>query len=205
MTKVSSVFFEGLMNKDVAPSVMREGYTRHVENIRFFTNNGADGTGKSSKGSSVVSDETNGDDQFKCIGGYFDKNNDRIFYLLGHTDSNISKILEYNIKNETTEVVADDTTGVLKFNKEGYVTGINEIDGLLFISEWGNNPRRLNIERAKTYGQNGFTEDDIAVIVKPPINKPVISLENTDTDSQQENNIVEKFIYFAYRLSLIHI
>lgn len=199
MPKIKNVFLEGNMDKDSAKALIKNGFTRHVEGLRFYNNDGSDGIGKNPKGSQMISDATGGNSNFKCVGAYFDKNTDRIFYFLANTNSDISKIVEYDISSGDTTTVADDTTGVLKFNVDGYITGINEIDGLLLFSEWGNNPRRVNVERAKGYGQNGFTEDDITVIVKPPINKPSVTLENTDTDSQQENNLIEKFISFAYR------
>ena len=111
----------------------------------------------------------------------------------------ISKLVEYNIATGATVIVSEDDNGVFKFDFNGYITGINKIDDLLIFSEWGNNIRRMNIPRAKGYGLNGFTEADIALIVKPPIYPPKITLQTTTSPTEEENFIEEKFPYFSYR------
>lgn len=197
MSKLINTFHGGRMDKDTDKAFIKPDRYRHAENLRFHTNNGNDGTGVNPKGTTSVSDETGGSTDLKCIGGYFNEDKDVIYYLLASTNGAISKIVEYDIPSGNTTIVADDTTSILKFNKNDYITGINEIDGLLFISEWGNNPRRLNVERAKTYGIDGFTEDDITVIVKPPNQKLKLTLQ--DTASKKENTVKEIFVSFSYR------
>src|SRR5690606_38990337 len=124
----------------------------------------------------------------------------KIYYLLATSNQVVSKVCEYDVVTGNSEIIAHDNQSILKLQYDGYITGIDEIDGLLFWSEFGNNPRRLNIERAKTYGLNGFTEEDIMVIVKPPLDKPKITLGDTEEPSDtRENNIEEKMLSFAYR------
>ena len=198
MPKIKNTFHLGIMDKDTDSSLVANGATRHVENLRFHNNDGNDNIGVNIKGSSIVSDATSGSSDLKCVGAYFDSDKDVIYYFLASTNGVISKVVEYNILNNNTTIVSEDNQSILNFNKNGFITGVNEINGLLLFSEWGNNPRRLNIERAKGYGLNGFTEDDIAVAIKPPQQKLVITLEDT-IGSGEENYIEEKIIYFSYR------
>ena len=198
MTAIRNIFNRGAQDKDSDKSAVPNGMTRHVENLRFHTNNGKDGIGVNIKGTLKVSDVTKGNTDLKCIGAYFNEDKDVIYYKLASSDGMISIDAEYDVLNNTTSVVLKDTNGVLKYDKKGYITGWNEIDGLQFWSEWGNNPRRINTERAKTYGVDGFTEDDITVIVYPPLQKLKISLQNTNSITGA-NNIKEKLIFFSYR------
>lgn len=199
MPKLTNIFASGKMNKDIAESLMKQDEYAHAENLRFHINDGNDGIGVNIKGTTMISDATAGNTDLKCVGAYFNENKDAIYYLLASTNGVISKIVEYDINLNTTSIIAQDSTSILKFNKAGYITGINELNGLLFISEWGNNPRRINIERAKTYGLNGFTEDDISLIVKPPMQKLKLTLQTTDSILKEENNMEENFFSFSYR------
>lgn len=187
------------MDKDTDRAFIKQGIHRDAWNLRFHTNGGDDGVGNNIKGTFEISDATEGRTDLKCVTAFHNEDLDVIYYYLASTAGQFSKIVEYDINNDTTTDILHDTLGILNLDKDGYITGINEIDGLLFWSEWGRNPRRINVERAKTYGTNGFSEDDITVIVKPPFQKLRLTLENTDTETQQENNIEEKFLYFSYR------
>lgn len=199
MPKLINTFTKGVMNKDIDPSLITQDTYIHAENIRFSTNDSNDGIGKNIKGTLQVSNSTDGSSDLKCISAIFDKNTDCIFYFLASTDGVISKIVEYNItNNQTTDVLHDDQS-ILKFIKGGYITGVDEINGLLLFSEWGNNPRRVNIERAKAYGKNGFTEEEIALMIKPPAQKLKITLRDSNTSIQKENNIEERMFAFSYR------
>ena len=72
----------------------------------------------------------------------------------------------------------------------------------MFFTDNYNPPRRINIYQNYPHpfqGEENFdqiTEDDISVIVKPPINAPTLSLI---TQASKQNYIEEKFIRFAYR------
>ena len=197
--KLKRLFTAGVMDKDTSPSFMENGKYRHAENLRFHTNNGQDYEGENIKGTLEVSDVTEGNTDLKCIGAKFNEDKDVIYYKLASTNGQISIDAEYNIDTDTTTIVLKDTRGVLKYNKNGFITGWNEINGLQIWSEWGNNIRRINTERAKTYGINNFEEEDITLMVKPPFQKPTITLQDTTTTSEEENNIEEKFLHFSYR------
>jgi len=81
--------------------------------------------------------------------------------------------------------------------------GINIINDLLFWTDNLNPPRKLNVTR--NYLVDGFEEDDISVIVKPPLFAPIINMGSTlpvggaGNITGQENNLEETFVEFSYR------
>ena len=199
MPKLLNTFVKGVMNKDLDLSLITQDTFIHAENLRFTVNDGNDGTGNNLKGTIQVSNSTEGNTDLKCISAYFDKNTDSIFYFLASTSGQVSKIVEYNVSTGTTIDILHDDQKILNLNKNGYITGVDEINGLLLFSEWGNNPRRVNIERAKAYGKNNFTEEEIALMIKPPAQKLKITLRDSNTPIQKENNIEERMFAFSYR------
>lgn len=195
--EVKKTFGLGRMNKEVDNRLIQDGEYRHAENLRFHTNGGKDGVGQNIKGTTLVADLTDGNSDFKCVGAYYNEDLDRLYYFLATEDGAISKICEFNVADQTSSVIAHDNTSILNLQKNGYITGIDEIDGLLYWSEWGNNPRRLNVERAKGYGLNGYTEDDIMVAVMPPLDKLKLTLQLTE--SEEENYLEEKMFAFSWQ------
>jgi hypothetical protein len=198
MAKLTSIFSNGIMEKDLDRSLVPNGSYRNAENLRFHINDGKDGTATNIKGTLQVSDATSGVN-FKCVSAYFDENKNLVYYFLATSDRVSSKIVEYDVINDSTVTIIEDDQSILRFDYNGYITGVSEINGLLLFSEWTNNPRRVNIERAKNYVLNGFTEEDIMVAIIPPHQKLKITLQDTDTGQSIENNIEEKFISFSYR------
>jgi len=190
------------MDKDLDRSLIPNGNYRHAENLRFHINDGRDGIATNIKGSLLVSDVVS-NQVFKCVSAYFDEDKNVVYYFLASPNRVSSKIVEYNIITAVTTVIIEDNQSILRFNHNGYITGVNEINGLLLFSEWTNNPRRVNIERAKQYGLNGFTEDDIMVAVIPPHQKLRISLQDTIGTNGQENYIAEKMISFSFRFKYL--
>ncbi|MFK5981446.1 MAG: hypothetical protein QM499_00915 [Flavobacteriaceae bacterium] len=199
MPVIKNIFLKSIMDKESDPSYIKNGNTRHNENVRFGTNGGNDGVGVNIRGTLQVADLTDGNSDFKCIGAKYNESDNTIYYLLATTDGVVSKVAEYRLDDNDGSVILHDTTSILKLNKGGYITGINEIDGLLFFSEWGNNPRRINIERAKGYGLNGYTEKDIQVAVIPPHKPLTTTLIYADPLLDEKNNLEEKMLSFSYR------
>jgi hypothetical protein len=86
----------------------------------------------------------------------------------------------------------------LNLNRLFPCTGFNCIEGSLYWTDGANAPRMLNIKQFKTWTLANFAwnQDDINVIVKPPVTAPSISLLNDGTD---KNYIKDRFLYFSYR------
>lgn len=194
MVTVRTIFQAGVMDKDSDKSLIKT--YRKAENLRFYTNDGDDGIGNNIKGSLLVSDYTVDQQKMRCILALYDEKRDSVFYWLASEGEMYNRILEYD-KNGVTHIILDDSQGKLKFNYNSIITGANIIDDFIIFSEWGNNIRKVNIERARNYGLNNFNENDIKLIVRPPLNKLKIKLSNSD--SIYENNLKEVMYHFSYR------
>jgi hypothetical protein len=198
------------MNKDLDPHFLPDGQYRDALNIIVGDSDGQyvaiegsnNGAAQNYLGNTLMNSAL-GLTNAKCIGSLaYDASN--LIYWLVAAD-NADAIYEYNEALDLTTIVlkatkaTPTTPSLLNFNKTFYVTGINYINGLLFWTDNYNPPRRINIERAKNYGVDNFTEDDISVILAPPLDAPAIELSNTG----DSNNLEDKFLYFAYRYKYI--
>jgi hypothetical protein len=194
------------MNKDLDPHFLPDGQYRDALNIivgdsdgQFVAIEGSNnGSAQNYLGNTLMNSAL-GLTNAKCIGSLaYDAQN--LIYWLVAAD-NADAIYEYNEALDLTTIVlkatkaSPTTPSILNFNKTFYVTGINYINGLLFWTDNFNPPRRINVERAKNYGVDNFTEEEISVIVAPPLGAPAIELSNTG----DSNNLEDKFLYFAYR------
>ena len=190
-------FIQGIMNKDLDERLVPDGQYRDALNIEVTASEG-DGVGavENIKGNTNVTNQTFTADA-KTIGAIADDAKGDIYWFVADTD--FDYVLKYNEYTGITTTLLKDSktvTPVLNFDKRYLITGVNIIDNLLFWTDDLNPPRRLNVDR--TYGTNDFIEDDISVIVRPPIYSPNITLKNS-TIQFQENNLKYKFLQFACR------
>lgn len=202
--KLTRTFTKGIMNKDLDERLIPPGVYRDGQNIGVSTSaNSNVGSIENLLGNTQVGgDLTYLTSAAKTIGAIANPAAEEFYWFV--KDTNFDYILRYNESANSTAIILKDTTGrILKFDSEYVITGVNIIGDLLFWTDNLNPPRRLNI--LKYYAANAFTEDDISVIVKPPLNPPSLTLENTtgvavpSTLINQLNNLGEKYIRFAYR------
>ena len=193
------------MNKDLDPHFLPDGAYRDALNIIVGDSDGAfvseegshNGVAQNYLGNVLKGGNLNLTNAM-CIGSLAYETNNSIYWLVA--SDNLDAIYEYN---ETTNILTpviratktSTTVSKLGFNKKFFVTGINYINGLLFWTDNLNPPRRINIDRAKNYAVDGFTEADINVILAPPLSAPTINLYSQG----EANNLENKFLYFSYR------
>ena len=199
MTELKRSFLLGTMNKDLDPHFLPDGQYQDALNIVVndaqSSNNGSahNYLGNTQKNTNL------GLTNPICIGSISYEASNLIYWLV--SADNADAIYEYNeLLNLTTVVLKSIkltpiTPSKLNFNKSFTVTGINYINGLLFWTDNFNSPRKINIERCKNLAVDGFTEQDISVIVKPPLSAPSLVLSS----SGDSNNLEDKFLYFSYR------
>ncbi|MDR2205825.1 MAG: hypothetical protein LBE36_06695 [Flavobacteriaceae bacterium] len=205
--RVHNYFINAKIDSDTAyPFQDGKGYVL-AENMRI-TGNGEDGRFVSLKGSELVSDEFT-DDGSVIIGAYEGRNN-KMYYALAHPDKT-SKIVEYDTETKTSKLIIQDSQ-YLRFDLIRWETGteifpykyllsINQVgDLLIFSNEVWRYPRMINITRAEDY-QNGFTEEDIILVKKPPKLAPEIELIDDSNIVDEESS--NKFMSFAYRYKYI--
>ena len=198
----SQNFIAGKMNKDYDERVLPSGQYIDAMNIRMgSTENNSIGAVENTKGNEKLTSLLyNGSpltNNAKCIGAYEDGGRETIYWFVCDP-GNVDLVVSFNTNNNilTYHVIS---TSVLHFDQTYLVNGVNLIDDLLFWTDNYNPPRRININTNypnPIAGVDQITEDDINVIVAPPLNSPTLAMVQR---SGGENFMDDKFISFAYR------
>ena len=210
MAKIQKNFIKGRMNKSVDERLVPQGEYIDALNVRLGSTEGTEiGAVENSKGNELLVELKFNDQPLsvnaKCIGAYEDGATETIYWFINDSTNlyssvtgKVDMIVSYNTRTFILfyHVIS---TSVLNFNKELLINGINLIDDLLFFTDNLNPPRKININ--KTYlepvvGVDQVTEQDIGVIVAPPLKAPVIDQFQI---GGEENYMEDLFLSFAYR------
>lgn len=199
----SQNFIAGKMNKDYDERVIPSGQYVDAVNIRMgSTENNSVGAVENTKGNiKLTTLSYNGaalSNDAKCIGVYEDGGTETIYWFVCDPIIGVDFVLSFNTNNNVL-VYHVISTSVLNFDQTYLINGINLIDDLLFWTDNYNPPRRINVRSNyanPVAGIDQITEDDINVIVAPPINSPTLSMFEK---SGGQNFMDDKFISFAYR------
>lgn len=200
--KLQNTFVQSKLNQDIDERLLPKGQYPDALNIRVANSDGSDvGAIENVKGNEQLT--TLSLTNAKTIGAYSDGSNQKLYWFVTADEKDL--VVEYDIPNNQTNILLESTnpSGVLNFNKNYLITGVVKIINgdpsrdLLIWTDDRNAPRVINIERAKTYLVDGFTELDIALIKRPPKYAPTATL--TYSPIATENNLENKFLTFAYR------
>lgn len=215
MAEIEKKFLSGRMNKDVDKRLVADGEYLDAVNVTVNTSEGSTiGAAQNPFGNEKIADintilQARGLSSISnpiVIGALPYEAKNLIYWFV--TSDNFDGIFEYNELTGDTVLVLGSTTGQLNFNGRYIITGVNYIyndDGsLLFWTDGYNPPRRINISRCKTYNiSDPKIDDDINVVLRPPLSAPYIRLSNTNTVDLRPNNIEQKFLYFSYRFKYV--
>lgn len=215
MAEIEKKFLSGRMNKDVDKRLVGDGEYLDAVNVTVNTSEGSTiGAAQNPYGNEKIADintilQARGLSSISnpiVIGAIPYEAMNLIYWFV--TSDNFDGIFEYNELTGDTVLVLGSTTGQLNFNGRYIITGVNYIyndDGsLLFWTDGYNPPRRINISRCKTYNiSDPKIDDDINVVLRPPLSAPYIRLSNTNTVDLRPNNIEQKFLYFSYRFKYV--
>jgi hypothetical protein len=204
MADIRRTFLSGKMNKDTDERLLKDGEYRHAENVVVLDSEGSDvGAVQNSLSNRKLTNIIFGANPI-CLGGYADEATQKLYWMIKSDVG--SYVLEYDAQNNVVAKVLEDTrTGtdrVLDFKEDHLITAINKIisgdsyKDLMLLNDDNLQPLCFNIERAKTYGANGFDKEDIFLIKKPPRFAPIPFPVFVAGAS---NNIEEKFLSFSYR------
>ena len=200
--KLNRSFIAGIMNKDLDARLIPAGQYRDALNVSVGTSENSDvGAVENTRGNDNVSSLTLAAGA-KCIGATTNPEEFKIYWFIA--SSTKCYVYEFDELNDVVALVLEDDRAagsqVLNLQLDYLITGVNYYDGYLYWTDDYNPPRMINVGKAKLQTQNNgaswFDEDDLNLIVKPPLSAPSISLLNT---GNQENNLAERFIQFAYR------
>ncbi|WP_037319449.1 hypothetical protein [Salegentibacter sp. Hel_I_6] len=203
MSEIKRTFLQGKMNMDLDERIIPDGQFVDALNIQVSKSEGSDvGAIENTLGNEQKTNHsfTNA----KCIGTFSDNSNQLIYYFV--TADEVDFVAEYDDKSQSSTMLLEasrvDGKTLLNFKTDKLITGVVKMisgqpgEDLLGWTDDNEQPRIINIERAKRYGLDGFEEDDISVIKKPPLQAPGINL--TYASQGDDSNLNDKFLCFAY-------
>ena len=198
-------FIEGRLNKDVDERLLPKGEYRSANNVEIINSEGSDvGAVENTLSTKQLTNLSLGTN-VRTIGKYSDEAEDRIYWFV-KSDTGCY-LLEWDDINKVTTFVLSDTRTedvdrVLNLKDDKLITGIVKVisedtnEDLLMWTDDNIDPCCINIERSKTWGVNGFEQEDIYLIKKQPKNAP----SAIPTYSSEESNYIEeRFVTFATR------
>ena len=211
--KLTRTFTSGVMNKDLDERLIPDGQYRHAENINIGFSEASDVgaienvLGNSQRGNviaairTLISNPSFNLTNPRAIGACPVPDMFMIYWMIAADNANV--VASYNEQTGLTTIHLFDsrTPNVLNFNKEYLITGINYVDGLLYWTDNLNQPRCL--DTGKKYAANTFLEEEITVIVKPPL-YPLTITPKVNPSIEIGDNLSTKFLYFAYRYKYIN-
>jgi len=197
MPSVKNNFLKGRMNKDLDDRLVPQGEYRDAKNIRISKSDTEDaGVVQNIKGTTSKLNLGLADD-YEVIGHYFSEaRNEIIFFSTNNTNHRIDL---YDIDTDTDYIL--NTGDHLNFNKSNLITGVNVIDDLLFFTDDKNQPRKINIETAKSKGSSYYNNDKLSVAKFAPYKAPEMTMSQDSTITG--DYIEERFVRFSYRLRYV--
>lgn len=204
MGNLRRTFVAGRMDQDSDERLLEDGVYRYAENILVLESEGSDsGAIQNSLSNRKLTNLNLGANPI-TIGTGADETNKKLYWAV-KSDTGCF-FIEYDVVNDVAVKVLEDTrtapNRVLDFKENFLITAMSKIvsselkKDLMVINDDNMQPLCFNLERAKTYGPNGFEKEDIFLIKKPPRFAPKIQPTFIDGAS---NYIEEKFLSFCYK------
>ena len=200
--KLQNIFSRGTINKDSDSRFVESDELIDAENFLVNTVDGSsNGVGKNVLGNAKKTAYaiTGG----KTIGVGVNVSKNKVYNLVKGT--NYDYVIEYDTVTNSSVIVLQSTTGTrLNFKTGERIRNVDIIpnddgEGDLIAFSGDSNPLRIfNIETAKTWGIDGFTDDEISVMKPSPIFAPTVSLVMS-VDGANNNFLKDRFLNIAYR------
>jgi len=204
--KIQNNFTQAVIDNDRDERFTNGALVGTPKNVTIFTSNGNDsGVLKNIPGNIKKSNYAN-DVNYSYAGartigvGRNDANN-KLYHFVKATG--FDYVIEFDtLTFQSTRILGATTGGILNFqgripNVDIFIDAVSQ-DVILFWSGDNNPPRCVNVETAKTWAIDGFTNDEISVMKPSPIFAPSINL-TTSVEGVQNNFIEDKMLCFAYR------
>ena len=161
MPEIKHTFTGGKMDKDLDERLVKNGEYRDAMNIQVATSEGSDvATAQNILGNEIATTgfiinnelepSVNFGSNATVVAAIADEINDKLYYLVYST--NIDYIIEYDNQSIGRFVIVDvkaTSGGILKFDPNNIITGINIVDGIIFFTDNINEPKKINIQRCK--------------------------------------------------------
>jgi len=201
MAEIKNTFFKGKMNKDLDERLIPKGEYREAQNI--LINDSEDSNvgaienllGNEKLYASIPTGAGADNQSDSEVVGYYadpltkkilwfitnfegDVNSEDITTMTRATSSNECKIVMLDTENDNT-IYTLVSGHFLNFSKNHLITGVNLIDDLLFWTDNYNQPRKINIKKARqapgsSNSPHYTTEDQISVAKTAPHIAPIL-------------------------------
>ena len=236
MPEIKNSFLQGKMNKDLDERLIPNGQYRDAMNVEVSAAEGADvGTIRNILGNTNITGFSI-HDSCKCVGSIANEKTNKLYWFI-HCDyeEGTDAIIEYDQTAKRAQTVlcdmwfmdghAQSSTNILrpflKFTGQ-QITGINIIDDYLIWTDGTNEPKKVNISKARTRqgqlggagkdlrhqswasdsipGKNGYIQEaDLTVIKQKPSIAPTIRV-TPKSEGYNSTGIFEKiFPRFCFR------
>lgn len=197
-------FVKGRMDKDTDERLLENGVVRHAENVHAINSEGSDeGAIENILSNKVLTNLPLGSN-IQTVLKYEDTTRLKLYWVV-ISDAG-AFLVEYDIQTKTSAFILKDTRPegerIFDIKRNKYITGVVKIitenvnKDLFILTDNNIEPLCINLERAKSYGENGFEKEDVYLIKKPPFFAPKLTSLLIDTVG---NNILEDFFSFGYR------
>ena len=204
MSTFRRTYSKGVMQLDTENRLLPDGEYREAYNAIIYNNeSNEEGSVKKGYSNKQLTNLDLGENP-KCVLGISHPSRNRVYW--GVVSDSGSYLIEYDFTNEIATFVLKDTRAigsrVFDLNENFLCTGVeilshDDINKELFLMTDDNmQPLCFNIERAKTWAENGFEKEDIFLIKKPPRYAPIVKPTYTNDNG---NNLEDKFLSFSYR------
>ena len=200
MAELKRIPNQGVMNLDVADRLLQPGQTREALNVGIGESESSDvGKVENILGNEIPYSGATGITGGRCIGVYRDNGNERIYFFatsnssVDGSNSGEHGVFEFN--QTTSQLITLATGDWLNFHTDFNITGINFVDDLLFWTDDRNEPRKINVDRARN-DNTFYTGDDLAAVAKfAPYKAPTLSNISTQGTSTFLENKLPRFAY----------
>lgn len=204
--------FVGGMDSDTDDRLVAQGDYRRAINLRVVSSSeDSVGSAQNVLGNRLVLNTSLPLGRNKCIGAHRSEQRDSVIYFVFNNQGNHG-IYEY--KHSEGVIVPILINSILNFSEDFLITGISDIEGLLYWTDDANPPRKINIKKAVLHTASGGTDPEgysdalvvgsflerekfINAIKAQPTNAP--SLEFFTDPSKNYNRVRGKFLRFRYQ------
>lgn len=207
-------YLKCILNADDADFSVGQDEVINSENVRFGSTDAGVINTIESIGSTTLLSEIQPSVSTVVIGSADDTANNRILYFVADLYANNDKIICFyaNTNIFYTVLLNSQVTGGLNFDKNSVIHSARVVNGLLFWTDFLNQPRRININAGINLNHPGtfqsvvaytspITSEVLTIIRKPP-KVPLLFSKITDgtIDSNQiKNNSFRFCYYYGYR------
>lgn len=207
-------YLKCILNSDSADFAVGQDEVINSENVRFGSTDAGVIDTIESIGSTTLLSQIQPSVSTVVIGSADDTANNRILYFVADLYANNDKILCYSLDSGIiyTVLLSSQITGGLNFDKNKLIHSARVVNGLLFWTDFLNQPRRININAGINLNHPGtfvsitaytspLTAEVITIIRKPPVYPITISkITDPDIESNQIKNNAFRFTYqYEYR------